>query len=307
LKAGLWGAVSAAAFWGIGTAFSKIATANLEAVKGGTMKATQLMDSGLTSGQTIAKIAAHAGAGGTLNVLQGGKFGHGFISAGFTEALSPAVGQLGEGRDFGTVLAKTAVSAAIGGTASKLSGGSFANGAATGAFQQLFNHIATGIKLSALEKKLSKIAGENLDKYNEQSIKEDREIGGVIYRDGKGNIRSTKAIFGVSCVANDICGVNLVGKMNELSAEGNDILSSWHTHGTGEQFNIFSPEDLALFTDLKNQAFPEFVGGFIGTPDRKIQYYRYGTLGTNPESILKNSTDAQISSAQIFIRPTKGK
>ena len=93
----------------------------------------------LTTGQTIAKIAAHAGAGGTLSVLQGGKFGHGFVSAGFTEALSPAVGQLGDGRGFGTVLAKTAASAAIGGTASKLSGGSFANGATTGAFQQLFN------------------------------------------------------------------------------------------------------------------------------------------------------------------------
>jgi hypothetical protein len=40
------------------------------------------------------------------------------------------------------VLTKTAVSAAIGGTASKLSGGSFANGAQTGAFQQLFNHLS---------------------------------------------------------------------------------------------------------------------------------------------------------------------
>jgi hypothetical protein len=110
------------------------------------MKATQLMKSGLTSGQTLAKIAAHAGAGGTLNVLQGGKFGHGFVSAGFTEALSPAVGQLGDGKDFGTVLARTAASAAIGGTSSKLSGGSFANGAKTAAFQQLFNHVVSEMR-----------------------------------------------------------------------------------------------------------------------------------------------------------------
>ncbi len=138
LKAGLWGAVSAAAFWGIGTAFSNMAFANVEAINAGSMNASQLLKSGLTSGQTIAKIAAHAGAGGTLSVLQGGKFGHGFVSAGFTEALSPAVGQI-EGKGFGSILARTAVSAAIGGTASKLSGGSFANGAQTGAFQQLFN------------------------------------------------------------------------------------------------------------------------------------------------------------------------
>jgi len=90
--AGLRSAVSAAAFRAIGTAFSNTAAANIEAVNGGSK--IQLLKSGLTSGQTIAKIAAHAGAGGTLSVLQGGKFGHGFVSAGFTEALSPAVGQI---------------------------------------------------------------------------------------------------------------------------------------------------------------------------------------------------------------------
>jgi len=53
---------------------------------------------------------------------------------------------MGDNRNFGTVLAKTAVSAAIGGTASKLSGGNFANGAATGAFQQLFNHTVSEVR-----------------------------------------------------------------------------------------------------------------------------------------------------------------
>ena len=65
------------------------------------------------------------------------------MAAGFTEALSPAVGQI-EDEGFGSIIARTAVSAAIGGTASTLSGGSFANGAQTGAFQQLFNETAHG-------------------------------------------------------------------------------------------------------------------------------------------------------------------
>ncbi len=137
LKGALWGAASAAVFFGIGSYFQvdKLAAGG-QASKEGVIAAVK---SGATTGQTLAKIAAHAGAGGTLNVLQGGKFGHGFVAAGFTEALSPAVGQFGDRNDFGTILAKTAASAAIGGTASKLSGGSFANGAKTGAFQQLFN------------------------------------------------------------------------------------------------------------------------------------------------------------------------
>jgi hypothetical protein len=129
LKAGLWGAVSAAAFWGVGTYFSAKVTVNV----GGSEVVHRI-----ASGTTLAKVAAHAITGGTLTQLQGGKFGHGFVAAGFTEALSPAVGQI-DGDGFGAVLSRTAVSAAIGGTVSKLSGGSFANGAKTGAFQQLFN------------------------------------------------------------------------------------------------------------------------------------------------------------------------
>jgi len=132
LKAGLWGAVRAAAFWGIGTAFSNMAFANVEAINAGSK--ISLLKSGLTSGQTIAKIAAHAGAGGTLNVLQGSKFGHGFVSSGFTEALSPAVRQISHNRNYGTVLAKTAASAAIGGTASKLSGATLPMGRRLGLF-----------------------------------------------------------------------------------------------------------------------------------------------------------------------------
>jgi RHS repeat-associated protein len=142
LKAGLWGAVSAAAFWGIGTAFSELQYAG---PKPGSNNMIEAVFKRSSSGSVLAKIAAHAGAGGTLNVLQGGKFGHGFVSAGFTEALSPAVGQIG-GKGFGAVLARTAASAAVGGTASKLSGGSFANGAQTGAFQQLFSATVGAIQ-----------------------------------------------------------------------------------------------------------------------------------------------------------------
>jgi RHS repeat-associated protein len=134
LKAGLWGALSAAAFWGIGTAFSKTVTELIPRSPG-----VEIVTRRVASGSAIAKVAAHAVAGGTLTQLQGGKFGHGFIAAGFTQALSPAVGQIGDGKSFGSVLSRTAASAAISGTASKLSGGSFANGAQTGAFQELFN------------------------------------------------------------------------------------------------------------------------------------------------------------------------
>ncbi len=137
LKAGLWGAVSAAVFWGIGTHFSSVRTTFIQRGPG-----VEIVTSRVASGSSIAKVAAHAAAGGTLNRLQGGKFGHGFLAAGFTEALSPAVGQIGDGKSFGSILGRTAASAAIGGTVSDMTGGSFAAGASTAAFQQLFNHVA---------------------------------------------------------------------------------------------------------------------------------------------------------------------
>ncbi len=61
LKGALWGAVSAAVFFGIGSYFQNVAGINAEAVRNGG-KAMNLMKSGQTSGQTLAKIAAHAGS-----------------------------------------------------------------------------------------------------------------------------------------------------------------------------------------------------------------------------------------------------
>ncbi len=133
LRAGLWGAVSAAAFWGIGSYF----TTKVE-VTSGFSPGPGTVVKRVPYGSPIAKVAAHAMTGGTLAHLQGGKFGHGFASAGFTQALSPVVGQMGD-KSFGGVLARTAASAVIGGTASKMTGGSFASGAQTGAFSSLFN------------------------------------------------------------------------------------------------------------------------------------------------------------------------
>ena len=143
LRAGHWGALSAAVFWGIRTGFSKTRTVGTEqSLSPGTAVKT-IREAG---GSSLAKVAAHAAAGGTLNTLQGGKFGHGFLSAGVTEALSPAIGAASSGGGAGGVVAGTVASAVVGGTVSELSGGKFGNGAQTGAFQFLFNatvHAAT--------------------------------------------------------------------------------------------------------------------------------------------------------------------
>ena len=75
--------------------------------------------------------------GGILAVIQGGKFGHGFISAGLSKAIN--INKMMQGPGNGLNAARTVVAAIVGGSISKLSGGKFGNGAATAALAQAYN------------------------------------------------------------------------------------------------------------------------------------------------------------------------
>ena len=99
----------------------------------------KLSDS-FSAGLYASKIAVHGIIGGITSVLQGGKFGHGFASAGITAAAttfnnSNYIHKNSNGFSWRRVV----IGAAIGGSASKVSGGKFANGAWTGAFSQALN------------------------------------------------------------------------------------------------------------------------------------------------------------------------
>lgn len=74
-------------------------------------------------------------AGGTLSTLQGGKFGHGFLSAGVGFAGGSGIGQIGNR------FIRTMATAALGGTVSKVTGGKFANGAVTAAMSFSFGQL----------------------------------------------------------------------------------------------------------------------------------------------------------------------
>ena len=109
------GAFSGAAFYGVGEAFGH-STLSFESV------------------------SAHGLVGGITSALGGGKFGHGFMAAGFTKGFSKQIGGIKstEGR--------TIASAVVGGTASRLGGGKFSSGAITGAFSRLFNDEFGGVR-----------------------------------------------------------------------------------------------------------------------------------------------------------------
>lgn len=148
LKGALIGGASAFAFQQIGSHFSQASADNLIGLKHGVVGRSTLSAFGgnaLTSGQIAGQIASHAAVGGVIAVASGGKFGHGFFSAGVTKGIGAAFLPGGDKLTTGEIAKGTMVSAVIGGTASKISGGKFANGAQTGAFQYLFNQAAPKI------------------------------------------------------------------------------------------------------------------------------------------------------------------
>ncbi len=85
----------------------------------------------LTSAEGILTVAA---IGGMTSALQGGKFGHGFVSAG----VGAMVGGSKWFKDAGPII-RAGVKAIIGGTMTKMTGGKFANGARMAALMSLLS------------------------------------------------------------------------------------------------------------------------------------------------------------------------
>ena len=114
---GAAGALSAGVANGVGTAFSP---------------------DGQLSDYSQFKSLAHGLTQGAISSAEGGKFSHSFLSAGFADLAGGPIDRI-QGTDTLHVAERTAAAAVVGGTAERLGGGKFANGAVTGAFVHLFN------------------------------------------------------------------------------------------------------------------------------------------------------------------------
>ncbi|TQF67808.1 FG-GAP-like repeat-containing protein [Pseudoalteromonas luteoviolacea] len=90
---------------------------------------------------TAAQMGIHAVAGGVLADIQGGNFGHGFVSAGIMKGVGKfTINNIQNGS------VATVIQAIAGGTVSKLTGGKFANGAMTSAIQFVVNEMMNSTK-----------------------------------------------------------------------------------------------------------------------------------------------------------------
>jgi RHS repeat-associated protein len=84
---------------------------------------------------------AHGSFNGALRVTQGGKFEHGFLSGFASSVGSTWITTSGLNTN---VLTSIVAASVLGGTVECIGGGKFANGAATGAYVMLLNHLSSG-------------------------------------------------------------------------------------------------------------------------------------------------------------------
>jgi RHS repeat-associated protein len=141
LQGAMTGGISAAAFTAVAVGFGELGTPVATATN--TIRAGEGLY--LSGGNFAGLVAAQGAVGGVMAELQGGNFGHGFLSAGITKLATPGI------LSFDNILAESVASGIVGGTVSELTGGKFANGASTGAFLYAFNAGASRIVTRGLK------------------------------------------------------------------------------------------------------------------------------------------------------------
>ncbi|CAM4364524.1 hypothetical protein PSOS111911_15800 [Pseudoalteromonas ostreae] len=186
------------------------------------------LDFDLGGWTAVQNVASHAMVGGVSAVLQGGKFGHGFVSSLVTASMKGFMNP--KTTEFGNAYSRTAIAGVVGGTVSKLTGGKFANGAVTSAMQWWYNAEKGGFEEDFKNaKKLVHAQGKfnNTDdaaKWLHKNVYEnllneyDIEVGAAMYG-SEGDIR-----------LGDL-QTNGPGNLISLHVK-KDAVSVWHSHGT---------------------------------------------------------------------------
>jgi hypothetical protein len=217
----------------------------------------------------VYNVAAHGLLGGAMAELQGGNFGHGFISSAISTSIkSVMTPQQGS---YSAAVGRTMISAIVGGTMSHLTGGSFANGAITSALQWWFNAEDSGKFLNAdlskaqVEVELGKILKAKL---SSGKIEIEADLKPIRLKiDHKGNISFSGGIVKGTSEFN---GIETELKMLGIDAAGFNL-----------EFSGFNKDSISFKAYYSN----EFMGYDVG------QYFTEfsGNIQVNPRYYLLKS------------------
>lgn len=234
---------------------------------------------------------------GTVSVIQGGQFGHGFVSAGLGTLAGPTINARVSSPG-GQIIAH----ALVGGSILAVTGGKFANGAATAAFRAA---LAVGGKLKAQNSndsadssnesvprgrqgrstKIARLAiaegAEALEAAPESGFgsheeaarfaksklqvvadKYDTEFGVRIFLRGRNYLLGSVASDGVICRLSNPCTVNLVLSRNASSM----VIGDFHTHPSNHGP---SDADIGLAVGYARGYMGEWHS-YVSTPDGSL-------------------------------------
>ena len=241
------------------------------------------------------EIAVMATMGGITSVLQGGKFGHGFVSAG----LSAIGGQFIKGANWiKKGVGKTVAKITLGGTISKITGGKFANGAAGAAFAMVVQSVGEGVKRlhSGPGGTESNVTKEDvLERW--ETLRKTPEIAAIEKRLGQA-LKVTVSKTGVTGYKDGAIHFNLT----DLSVGYKTVLpNNWeaqfeHLHGDAyfdaldnfeanyPKYNRFSVERI-----LTHEAFHAFDGAPTGLKYQLNQkFYEQPVINRTNEFMMRN-------------------
>lgn len=217
-------------------------------------------------------IWAQAFIGGVSSYMAGGKFGHGFVSAGLGAALGGKGGIVG--------------AAVVGGTNAEISGGKFKNGAASAAFSYAIrwaaNEIAAGGQFRSSKANTPDAAVER--RINRLSRAERREYGGLTFTTTEG-VHSTT----LSSYSGDPDFADVWRSLDQVP-DGATINGTWHSHHPGLE-PMFTTADWQLNYDyaknmngLSDRGITIAIEGMYlgGALDGNIYYYRLGDYVAPP-------------------------
>ena len=236
---------------------------------------------------------ANAFVGGAVSAMQGGKFGHGFVSAGLGTLAGPAINSQVKGPG-GQIVAH----ALVGGSISAVTGGKFANGAVTGAMSWAMSASADGLSREETNETTKAFVPREGDtatgryglfpEYAGDPVYEEVYDLAVIGNRRSSNNREHHAYGGMDAEGNLVFQPLQHGRQARVSEDllkrmagefytaspGGTVQYSFHTHGDDVgrlgAFENFSPEDRSFY---RQNRIVGRVTGFASTPRGLLLMY----------------------------------
>jgi len=179
----------------------------------------------MPGGDSWGAIAGSAAIGGISSKLQGGKFGHGFFSAGIGAKMGG-----GTGKGWAKVLS----AAVVGGTLSKLTGGKFANGAFSAAF-------IAAMKTDFGKEQAAEVGGFSDPTPDTTAPHEESDL-------------ATSGTVKWGCYGSSAECIQAMEYMNGLVGDNSDILSNNHVLTDGKRDAVIQFKDNYIALDGKKSA-----------------------------------------------------